>query len=75
MSVDGGFNQQVWSQSNFTGVTIGLNGYQPELYGQPGEFKWGITRVDRVYHIDRGNEKIEEKLRAVGADIQRVSDR
>jgi len=35
----------------------------------------GTTRIDRVYHIDRGYEKIEEKLRAVGADIERVSDR
>jgi UDP-N-acetylglucosamine 1-carboxyvinyltransferase len=35
----------------------------------------GTTRIDRVYHIDRGYEKIEEKLRAVGADIDRVSDR
>jgi UDP-N-acetylglucosamine enolpyruvyl transferase len=25
-----------------------------------------------VYHIDRGYEKIEQKLAAVGADIQRV---
>jgi UDP-N-acetylglucosamine 1-carboxyvinyltransferase len=30
------------------------------------------TVIDRVYHIDRGYEKIEAKLRAVGADIQRV---
>jgi UDP-N-acetylglucosamine 1-carboxyvinyltransferase len=30
------------------------------------------TTIDRVYHIDRGYEKIEAKLRAVGADIQRV---
>jgi UDP-N-acetylglucosamine 1-carboxyvinyltransferase len=35
----------------------------------------GSTRIDRVYHIDRGYEKIEEKLRAVGADIERVSDK
>ena len=35
----------------------------------------GDTVVDRVYHIDRGYEKIEQKLRAVGADIERVSDR
>lgn len=34
----------------------------------------GETTVDRVYHIDRGYEKIEEKLRAVGADIERVRD-
>ena len=30
------------------------------------------TVIDRVYHIDRGYEKIEAKLRAVGADIQRI---
>lgn len=33
----------------------------------------GETLVDRVYHIDRGYEKIEAKLAAVGANIQRVS--
>ena len=32
----------------------------------------GETVIDRVYHIDRGYEKIEEKLAAVGAAIQRV---
>jgi UDP-N-acetylglucosamine 1-carboxyvinyltransferase len=31
----------------------------------------GETVIDRVYHIDRGYEKIEEKLRSVGADIER----
>ena len=35
----------------------------------------GPTRIDRVYHIDRGYEKIEEKLVAVGADIQRVKEK
>jgi UDP-N-acetylglucosamine 1-carboxyvinyltransferase len=35
----------------------------------------GTTKVDRVYHIDRGYEKIEKKLAAVGADIERVKDR
>jgi UDP-N-acetylglucosamine 1-carboxyvinyltransferase len=34
----------------------------------------GETIVDRVYHIDRGYEKIEEKLRSVGADIERIRD-
>jgi UDP-N-acetylglucosamine 1-carboxyvinyltransferase len=34
----------------------------------------GETLVDRVYHIDRGYEKIEEKLRAVGAQIERFRD-
>ena len=32
----------------------------------------GETVIDRVYHIDRGYERIEEKLRAVGARIVRV---
>ena len=31
------------------------------------------TYIDRVYHIDRGYERIEEKLSAVGANIERVS--
>src|SRR5438552_8414900 len=32
----------------------------------------GTTRIDRVYHIDRGYEMIEKKLNAVGAQIERV---
>ena len=32
----------------------------------------GETIIDRVYHIDRGYERIEEKLRAVGAQIRRI---
>jgi UDP-N-acetylglucosamine 1-carboxyvinyltransferase len=34
----------------------------------------GETIIDRVYHIDRGYEKIETKLKDVGADIERVRD-
>jgi UDP-N-acetylglucosamine 1-carboxyvinyltransferase len=34
----------------------------------------GETIIDRVYHIDRGYEKIEEKLTSVGADIERFRD-
>jgi UDP-N-acetylglucosamine 1-carboxyvinyltransferase len=34
----------------------------------------GETFIDRVYHIDRGYERIEEKLIRVGADIHRISD-
>lgn len=33
----------------------------------------GQTLVDRIYHIDRGYETIEEKLALLGADVQRVS--
>jgi UDP-N-acetylglucosamine 1-carboxyvinyltransferase len=32
----------------------------------------GDTSVDRVYHIDRGYENIEEKLGGLGADIRRL---
>ncbi|HEU5310137.1 MAG TPA: UDP-N-acetylglucosamine 1-carboxyvinyltransferase, partial [Candidatus Eisenbacteria bacterium] len=32
----------------------------------------GETRVSRVYHLDRGYERLEEKLRALGASIRRV---
>jgi len=35
----------------------------------------GTTTVDRVYHIDRGYEKIEDKLQRLGARVRRVSDR
>jgi UDP-N-acetylglucosamine 1-carboxyvinyltransferase len=34
----------------------------------------GETQVHRVYHLDRGYERLEEKLSAVGADIERDSD-
>jgi UDP-N-acetylglucosamine 1-carboxyvinyltransferase len=33
----------------------------------------GTTLIDRIYHIDRGYETIEEKLSQLGADVQRVS--
>jgi UDP-N-acetylglucosamine 1-carboxyvinyltransferase len=59
----------------------------PELFGAPvmatdlrasaslvlaGLAARGTTVISRVYHLDRGYEAIEEKLRALGADIQRV---
>ena len=34
----------------------------------------GKTRISRMYHIDRGYEKIEQRLVALGADIQRVPE-
>ena len=34
----------------------------------------GETTIDRVYHIDRGYEKIEAKLRSVGAQIERLRE-
>lgn len=35
----------------------------------------GVTEVQRVYHLDRGYERIEEKLRGLGAQIERRSSR
>jgi UDP-N-acetylglucosamine 1-carboxyvinyltransferase len=32
----------------------------------------GVTEVRRIYHLDRGYERMEEKLQAVGADVARV---
>ena len=34
----------------------------------------GETVVNRVYHLDRGYEKLEEKLKAVGAEIERIKE-
>jgi UDP-N-acetylglucosamine 1-carboxyvinyltransferase len=34
----------------------------------------GETTIDRVYHIDRGYEQIETKLKALGGDIERVRE-
>ncbi|MEO0393648.1 MAG: UDP-N-acetylglucosamine 1-carboxyvinyltransferase [Pseudomonadota bacterium] len=60
----------------------------PELIGAPvmatdlrasvslviaGLFAQGETLINRVYHLDRGYERLEAKLAACGADIERVS--
>jgi UDP-N-acetylglucosamine 1-carboxyvinyltransferase len=34
----------------------------------------GTTEVHRVYHIDRGYERMDERLAALGAKIERVSE-
>jgi UDP-N-acetylglucosamine 1-carboxyvinyltransferase len=33
----------------------------------------GVTTVDRIYHLDRGYDRMEAKLRALGAEVERVS--
>ena len=33
----------------------------------------GKSIINRIYHLDRGYEKIEQKLRSVGASIRRIS--
>jgi UDP-N-acetylglucosamine 1-carboxyvinyltransferase len=32
----------------------------------------GETQVDRIYHLDRGYDRMEAKLRGLGADIERI---
>ena len=34
----------------------------------------GTTQVNRVYHIDRGYEKIDGKLRQLGARLERIEE-
>ena len=34
----------------------------------------GETIVNRVYHLDRGYEHLEEKFKAVGANIERIKE-
>jgi UDP-N-acetylglucosamine 1-carboxyvinyltransferase len=34
----------------------------------------GVTEVSRVYHLDRGYEKLDEKLVGLGANIKRVKE-
>ena len=34
----------------------------------------GESEVRRIYHLDRGYERLEEKLALVGAQVQRVGD-
>jgi len=34
----------------------------------------GETMISRVYHLDRGYERLEEKLGALGAQVARVRD-
>ncbi|MFW6107247.1 MAG: UDP-N-acetylglucosamine 1-carboxyvinyltransferase [bacterium] len=70
------------------GPTVIVNGV-PELYGAKvmasdlrasaslilaGLVARGTTEASRVYHLDRGYERIEEKLRSLGANIYRYDD-
>jgi UDP-N-acetylglucosamine 1-carboxyvinyltransferase len=34
----------------------------------------GTTNVHRIYHLDRGYENLEQKLRALGAKIERLKE-
>ncbi|MBA3537297.1 MAG: UDP-N-acetylglucosamine 1-carboxyvinyltransferase [Tatlockia sp.] len=79
--------QRMGAQISLNGNTAVINGI-PKLTGAPvmatdlrasaslilaGLTADGETTVERVYHVDRGYERIEEKLSILGADIKRVS--
>ena len=34
----------------------------------------GTTEINRLYHIDRGYENIDQKLRSLGAELHRVNE-
>ncbi|KTD72895.1 UDP-N-acetylglucosamine 1-carboxyvinyltransferase [Legionella tucsonensis] len=81
--------QRMGAQIQLNGNTAIINGIE-KLTGAPvmatdlrasaslilaGLVAEGETSVERIYHVDRGYERIEEKLCLLGADIKRVSDR
>ena len=33
----------------------------------------GTSKINRIYHLDRGYEKIEKKLKKIGAKIKRIT--
>ena len=81
--------QRMGAQIQLNGNTAIINGVE-KLTGAPvmatdlrasaslilaGLVADGETTVERIYHVDRGYERIEEKLSLLGADIKRVSER
>ena len=81
--------QRMGAQIQLNGNTAIINGVE-KLTGAPvmatdlrasaslilaGLVAEGETSVERIYHVDRGYERIEEKLCLLGADIKRVSER
>ena len=53
---------------------IGLEQYRGLVERVSRQVREGETQVNRVSHLDRGDERLEEKLQGVGADIERVGD-
>lgn len=79
--------QRMGAQISIEGASAIING-QKKLSGAPvmasdlrasaalvlsGLVANGVTEVHRVYHIDRGYENIDGKLKAIGAQIERVA--
>ena len=54
-------------------VGLGLGYMTPTVvFDTFGLVAEGTTTIDRIYHLDRGYENIEEKLSSLGATIRRV---
>ena len=79
--------QRMGADISIEGNTATVKGV-PELLGAPvmatdlrasaclvlaGLAADNTTEISRIYHLDRGYEKLEEKFRSLGADIERVS--
>ncbi len=59
---------------NLTGAPVMANDLRASVsLVIAGLIAHGDTIVDRIYHIDRGYEQVEEKLRNIGADIKRLA--
>ncbi|KDM92765.1 UDP-N-acetylglucosamine 1-carboxyvinyltransferase [Photobacterium galatheae] len=77
-----GAHAEIEGNTVICGETEGLSGAQvmaTDLRASAslviaGNIAKGETIVDRIYHIDRGYERIEEKLRALGMQIERFSE-
>ncbi len=80
--------RRMGAQIEVEGKTATVRGV-PRLFGAPvmasdlrasaalvlaGLVAEGTTQVNRIYHLDRGYEKIEEKLSALGARVERVRE-
>ncbi len=81
--------KRMGAQVQIEGPTAVIQGVE-KLYGAPvmasdlrasaalvlaGLKAEGVTEISRVYHIDRGYEHLDEKLSALGAQIERVKDK
>ena len=64
IGVNGLFGAQVMATDLRASVSLVIAGLAAQ----------GETMIDRVYHLDRGFERIEEKLRQCGAHIERLSN-
>ncbi len=72
MSIDGHHQAIVHGPTPLQGTTVIASDLRASAsLVLAGLVARGETLVDRVYHIDRGYERIEEKLRALGARIER----